>query len=200
MTRSRSAVIVIDLQRQFVEPGGVLSVDGATEVVERIAGFMTEAREAHIPLIHTAYRRRHGVPAGATTARLGLPQAHVPPHSDLLADPRLRHSSDIVVEKPRQSAFYATDLALLLRSFDVERVVLTGLTTNTCVLATAFDAAARDFEVVVVQDLTWARPVEAQGRVVMTAEETHRAALNFIAYGLGAVCGSGECADSLAGR
>lgn len=80
----------------------------------------------------------------------------------------------------------------------MKRVVLTGLTTNTCVLATAFDAAARDFEVV-VQDLTWARPVEAQGRVVMTGEESHRAALNFIAYGLGAVCGSTECADSLAG-
>lgn len=60
----------------------------------------------------------------------------------------------IVSTKKRLSAFYPTDLELLLRNLDIERIVLVGCMTECCVLNTAFDGANRDFRVVVPRDLT----------------------------------------------
>ena len=60
----------------------------------------------------------------------------------------------MVTTKKRLSAFYPTDLELLLRNLGIRRVVLTGCMTDCCVINTAFDAANRDFRVVVPRDLT----------------------------------------------
>ena len=60
----------------------------------------------------------------------------------------------MVTTKKRLSAFYPTDMELLLRNLGIRRVVLTGCMTDCCVINTAFDAANRDFRVVVPQDLT----------------------------------------------
>lgn len=51
-----------------------------------------------------------------------------------------------------------------------------------------------------MQDLTWRRPVEPQPPVVKTVEDGHQAALNFIAYGLGAGCGSPSVLTPTRGR
>ena len=65
------------------------------------------------------------------------------------------HDEDyMVTTKKRLSAFYPTDLELLLRNLGIRRVVLTGCMTDCCVINTAFDAANRDFRVVVPRDLT----------------------------------------------
>ena len=56
------------------------------------------------------------------------------------------HDEDyMVTTKKRLSAFYPTDLELLLRNLGIRRVVLTGCMTDCCVINTAFDAANRDF-------------------------------------------------------
>ena len=70
---------------------------------------------------------------------------------DLLPEP------DDEVVKVRFSSFLGTPLEKLLRSLDIETVVLTGVYTNHCVQATAFDAYQRDFRVVMVHDMmtTW---------------------------------------------
>ena len=65
------------------------------------------------------------------------------------------HDEDyMVTAKKRLSAFYPTDLELLLRNLGIHRAVLTGCMTDCCVINTAFDAANRDFRVVVPRDLT----------------------------------------------
>ena len=65
------------------------------------------------------------------------------------------HDEDYMVTgKKRLSAFYPTDLEMLLRNLGIRRVVLTGCMTDCCVINTAFDAANRDFRVVVPRDLT----------------------------------------------
>ena len=60
----------------------------------------------------------------------------------------------MVTGKKRLSAFYPTDMEMLLRNLGIRRVILTGCMTDCCVLNTAFDAANRDFRVVVPRDLT----------------------------------------------
>jgi len=69
-------------------------------------------------------------------------------HPDIRAD-----CADLVVIKPRVSAFYGTDLEAALRVRRVERVVLGGVSTAWAVQAAARDAHDRDYQVVVVEDL-----------------------------------------------
>jgi nicotinamidase-related amidase len=61
---------------------------------------------------------------------------------------------DLVVVKTRDSAFHDTDLAELLASHGVHRLVLTGVSTESCVAATAIDAYARDLQATLVRDAT----------------------------------------------
>ena len=57
-----------------------------------------------------------------------------------------------VVVKKKYSGFFATDLELIIRSLDVETLFIGGVNTNNCVLHTAFDAHARDLQVIVLED------------------------------------------------
>jgi nicotinamidase-related amidase len=59
---------------------------------------------------------------------------------------------DYFILKPQRSAFYATPLDVLLESMEAERLVITGITTDICVLFTAHDAHMRGFEVIVPRD------------------------------------------------
>ena len=68
-------------------------------------------------------------------------------------------ASDYFVLKPRHSAFFATPLELLLSHLGTRRLVLTGVATDLCVLATAVDARMRDLDVVVLKDATAARSI-----------------------------------------
>ena len=68
-------------------------------------------------------------------------------HPEIRAD-----LADMVVTKPRVSAFYGTDLESVLRARKIERVILAGVSTAWAVQATARDAHDRDYEVVVVED------------------------------------------------
>ena len=88
---------------------------------------------------------RPPVPLGRATLRFGRTDAHQGPGIDL--DPRLVPvSEDLRIVKQRQSAFFATDLDLCLRRLGVDRVLMCGITTNVCVLATTKDASERDYE------------------------------------------------------
>ena len=62
--------------------------------------------------------------------------------------------SDVIVKKHRYSAFYNTELDLILRSKNIKSVIMTGATTNICVESTARDAFFRDYYVVFVRDCT----------------------------------------------
>ncbi len=59
---------------------------------------------------------------------------------------------DIVLEKKRFSAFFRTDLDLILREYGVEKVAIAGVNTHVCVLATALDAISNNFEAVILKD------------------------------------------------
>ena len=76
----------------------------------------------------------------------GSPQTEVPP--ELSPQP----GDHVIRSKKRLSAFYGTDLEVLLRSLGTETVVIVGINTNTCVLCTAFDAFNRDLRVIVASD------------------------------------------------
>lgn len=59
---------------------------------------------------------------------------------------------DIVLEKKRFSAFFRTDLDLILREYGIEKVAIAGVNTHVCVLATALDAISNNFEAIILKD------------------------------------------------
>ncbi|WP_405093770.1 cysteine hydrolase [Micromonospora sp. NBC_01392] len=180
------ALIVIDVQRKYVT--GPLAVPDAAGLVDRIARFADAARARDVPLVWVTRELRPGVSMGAaTTAGYGaaVDELFRSPAADL--HPGLGARDDeIRVVKPRQSAFYGTDLEVVLRTLGADRVVLTGVTTNICVQATAQDARARDLDVLVVADLTAALPVTAAG-FDLPAEQVQRATLATLAHAVGTV-------------
>lgn len=189
---SGDVLLVIDLQRQFTDADGPLRVDGADELIAGVDALATVARARDAGVVWVRQVAREELPASPATRR----HRHgADLHRGRLAelDPRLTvERADSEVSKPRQSAFYGTDLMPLLRARDARRLVLVGVTTNVCVLATALDAAARDLPVVVVGDLTAARPVTRSAGADLDARAVRETALAFIEYAAGPVADAQE--------
>lgn len=75
-------------------------------------------------------------------------------------------SDDYFVLKPKHSAFFATPLRLLLEQEHVERVILTGIATDSCILATAADAHMNEFRLCVPRDCVAAQTPERNRRAL----------------------------------
>ncbi|WP_341250408.1 isochorismatase family cysteine hydrolase [Euzebya pacifica] len=182
------ALIVIDLQRKYAADDGPFAMAGASELVARTADFADAMRERGVPVIWVTRELRPGLSMGPATASTLGESWFSGPQAEL--DDRLRpRPGDVRVVKPRQSSFYGTDLDVVLRTAGVTRVLLTGVTTNICVQATAQDARARDYDVVVLEDLTASLPVVAAGHE-MSDHDVQKATLATIAHAIGTVVSS----------
>lgn len=153
----RTALINVDMQNCFVE-GYPVSAPEGPRVLNRINRLAAACRAAGILVIHTAHvLRADGSNAGVMrefipAIRAGMinkgSQASAW-HKSLVVDPR-----DILLEKPRFGAFQGTDLELILRSHDINSVIIGGIATNVCCETTAREAATRDFRVFFLSDGT----------------------------------------------
>jgi ureidoacrylate peracid hydrolase len=166
-------------------PDAPFLVPGADALVDRVAAAAVRARSNDIPVIWVTQQVRPAIGPGRTSRRYGRPDIHQGSMAEF--DERLDPDRDIVVVKHRQSGFFGTDLETVLRSFDIDTVILAGVTTNVCVLATAIDAGARDFGVIVASDLTASLPVRRDEEVIMEAEAVQRATEAFVLHALGEV-------------
>lgn len=166
------ALLVIDVLNALDFPGGSALLPRALEAARHLAKLQARARQAQVPVVYVndnvgPWRSDlDGVIAHATHgAALGKPLANL-----LLPEP-----NDYVVLKPKHSGFYATPLDTLLTYLKTERLILTGLTAERCVLFSANDAFLRDYELFVPQDCTAAAD-----------DENYRAALRILEHVLGA--------------
>lgn len=202
-TRCQPALVIIDIQRQFAE-GGQLGVPGSNRVLKPLAELLSSARTGGVPVVWTAFRlpteRVLGRSSLANMRRLGVTGLHVGPDAELLLTPSSEHS-DLVIDKPRHSAFFGTPLESHLRALGVDTVVICGWTANVCVLATAFDAAARDFDVVVVPEATWAMPIpETGGQPGLEAQAVVDTSMALVRWSLGRTMSAGAAQLLLEGR
>ena len=164
-----TAIVSIDMHRGHLEDSADCPCPAprARELVAPIDAFHAAARALGVPVIHVrSVLRRGGVDdlAGIASAWRRTFPLHVGAiaNSDAHAIEGTRWTEfvtevaagDLIVEtKRRLSAFYATDLDLLLRNLGVRSVVLNGGFTDCCILNSAFDAANRTYRVVVARDL-----------------------------------------------
>ncbi len=145
----RAALVLIDLVNAFDYSGGEALRDATLQVVPAIATLAQRARAAEVPVIYA----NDNFGKWRSDFRKLVDTLSAPDHpAQAVVRPLVPHPDDYFILKPRHSAFYGTPLELFLHDLEVERVVLTGIATDSCVLMTACDAHVRQFRVQVPRD------------------------------------------------
>lgn len=203
-----TALIMIDMQRDFIEPGGFGEMLGndvsllrsaiapckAVLDAARQAGLLVvHTREGHRPDLadlHPAKRTRGGKTFIGTDGPMGRILVRGEKGHDFI--PELYPiQGEPILDKPGKGAFYETDLHLILEANGIRSLILCGVTTEVCVNTTAREANDRGYEVLVVEDA-----------VASYFPEFHRVALEMIrAQGaiVGWVAQSAAVSSALAG-
>jgi len=165
--RDCSVLMVIDMQNDFVLDGAVMQVPEAKNQIPKIQNLIAKCRSFGIPIIYTIHEcdniycplevatfpqlKNNGMRKGSSGFEVV---------DDLAPEP-----NDIVLRKRRFSAFYQTDLEIILRNIrgsagDVDTVIICGTVTNICCESTARDAFFRDYKVVFGSDVCSAVTLE----------------------------------------
>ncbi len=166
----RTAVVVIDMQRDFLEPGGfgetlgndvsllAAAVDPCRTLLAWARGqglLVVHTREGHRPDLSDAPKAK--VERGAPSRRIGDPG----PLGRILVRGEAGHDivaalaplpDEPVVDKPGKGAFHATDLAALLANRGIDALIVCGVTTEVCVHTTVREANDRGFRCIVPGD------------------------------------------------
>ncbi|MEC9462794.1 MAG: cysteine hydrolase [Pseudomonadota bacterium] len=172
LDRDHAALIIIDMQRDFVEPGGFGETLGnkvalLQAIIPATARLLAAFRAAGLPVIHTRECHRPDLsdcpPAkrerGKPSLRIGDPGPmgriliSGEPGADII--PELYPvEGEIVLDKPGKGAFYATPLGELLAERMIRQLVFAGVTTEVCVQTTMREANDRGFEGLLATDAT----------------------------------------------
>lgn len=155
LTGNRTALVIVDMQKVFCEPEGDLYVPSTRDIVPRIHELATACRSADVPVIYL----RHIVRGDCSdTGRMrdlypDVDQvlARSNPYVEII-DELAPETGDIVVDKLFYSGFHGTDLDTVLRSRDVDTLMICGTVTNVCCDTTIRDAVHREYKVIAIGD------------------------------------------------
>ena len=181
MKPETTALIVIDMQRDFCSPGGYadhagMNISSMQAVVSKVQALLQAARAAGLLVVHT----REGHPpdmADCSPAKLqrsveaGAPIGSVGPLGRLLIQGEYGHDfvdelqplpDETVIDKPGYGAFHTTRLASVLATRHIEQLIVCGVTTEVCVHSTLREAVDRGYRCTTVGDATAASQAEHQ--------------------------------------
>lgn len=197
-----TALIVIDMQRDFVEPHGFgealgndvsllrRAIDPCRRLLEaaRHAGlFVVHTREGHRPDLSncpSAKLTRGGKTFIGQQGTMGRILIQGEPGHDIIPE-LYPQAGEPIIDKPGKGAFFATDLHLILQARGITSLIICGVTTEVCVQTTAREANDRGYEVLIPEDCC-----------ASYFPEFHRAALEMI-KAQGAIVGWVSDADAV---
>jgi nicotinamidase-related amidase len=163
----KAALLIIDMQNDFVLDGKPLRVAGAREAIPKIQAVLAEFRKRKFPVFHILRVHRadgSDVEIIRQERFLKEPFAVAGTHGAAVIDELAPRKGEYVLTKTRMSAFIGTELDLMLRTLGVTTVFVTGIQTPNCIRTTVFDAIAYNYPAVLVDDAVGA-----------SSEEVHRA-------------------------
>ncbi len=199
---ARTALLVVDMQRAFVEPGEAMEVPSARDVVPRIQQLIGVFREKRRPVVFTEFTYSPAAPLLVgelhpehRPALPGAPTGFGRPSSSCLEGednvrviPELAPRADeLVIRKHYYDGFNGTVLDGALRARGVTTIVITGTMTDICVLGTVIGGFNREYRLIVVED-----------GVATLWPEIQRATLDIIRRAYARVLSAKEVADELA--
>jgi nicotinamidase-related amidase len=166
----RTALVIIDMQRDFLEPGGFGDALGndvglLRRTIEPTRRLLAAARRAGLLVIHTREGHRPDLsdlpPAKRARGHFTVGIGDVGPMGRILVRGEAGHdiipelypaAGEPVVDKPGKGAFFATDLHAILQSRAIDKLVVTGVTTEVCVNTTVREANDRGYDCLVLRD------------------------------------------------
>jgi nicotinamidase-related amidase len=170
----RTALLVVDMQRGFLEPGAALEVPQGREIIPNVQRLIEVCRRKGVPVIFTEFVYATAIPclrgnpfgiehlpaAEGEPTGFGYPSSNCligpgadeGPNSARTIDALAPWPGELVVRSHTYDKFCDTPLELALRSRDVRYLVITGVVTDVCVNATLMTAAMRDYRVTAVSD------------------------------------------------
>jgi nicotinamidase-related amidase len=171
-TLQNIALVIIDMQRDFLEPGGfgdalgndVRQLQGIVPTIQQLLGAF---RQHNLPIFHTIEGHRPDLSdcppsklsRGKGTLKIGDPgpMGRIlilgEPGNQII--PELQPlDTEVVITKPGKGAFYGTNFDDLLRQQGITHLVITGVTTEVCVQTTMREANDRGYECLLVEDGT----------------------------------------------
>ena len=166
----RTALVIIDMQRDFLEPGGfgetlgnkvslleaaVKPIGALLEAARKVGMLIVHTREGHRPDMSDAPKAK--VERGEPHMRIGAkgPMGRILIRGEAGHDivPKLYpKEGEVIVDKPGKGAFYATDLGAILQHRKIENLIVCGVTTEVCVHTTVREANDRGFKCIVPGD------------------------------------------------
>ncbi|MBV8089517.1 MAG: cysteine hydrolase [Alphaproteobacteria bacterium] len=168
--RARASVIIIDMQRDFLEPGGFGAALGndvslLRRTIAPTRRLLEKARAAGLSVIHTREGHRPDLadlpPAKKARGRLAVGIGDLGPMGRILVRGEPGHDiipelsplpGEPVVDKPGKGAFFATDLDAVLKNRGIAQLFVCGVTTEVCVNTTVREANDRGYDCLVVAD------------------------------------------------
>ena len=199
----RTALLVVDMQRGFVDAGQPMEVPQAREIVPVIRSLLDGFRGKQLPVVFTEFTYSPSAPLLVgelhpehRPAAPGAPRGFGMPSSSCLEgdvsmntiDALAPHAGELVVRKRWYDGFAGTELDGALRARGVTSLVITGTMTDICVLATVVGAFNREYRISVVED-----------GVATLWPEIQRATLDIVGRAFGRVVQSKEVLDTIAG-
>lgn len=167
-----SALLIVDMINPFDFDGASRLLREALPAAKRIARLKARLKAKNVPTIYindnfmqwqSDFRElvaicSHDEAPGAEIARLLAPE-----------------HDDYFILKPKHSAFFSTPLRLLLEKLKTRKVVLTGIATDSCILATAADAHMNEYELIVPRDCVAAETVARNRQAIAVMQASMRA-------------------------
>lgn len=162
---ARNAFIIIDMQKDFNYPNAPFRVDCGMEALPYIEQALEATRKSNVPIFHVfRYYRANGVDCEITRydayKSKGFHGCTITEEGAEIIDSIKPIKGEYQVVKQRWSAFYNTELDMILRRLGVKQVVLAGVQTPNCIRGTVWDANSLDYEVIVLTDSTNAKTPE----------------------------------------
>ncbi|MBS0232341.1 MAG: cysteine hydrolase [Proteobacteria bacterium] len=148
-----TALLVIDMERDFVDPGAVQETPGGRAIIPAINGLIGWARQHAMPVIFT--HEMHRADHSDYGIELEFDPVHClegTPGCELTEGLDVRPGDWRIRNKRRYDCFVGTDLDLLLRSRGIKNLVCCGVTTHCCVMSTVYSARNLDYRVIVPTD------------------------------------------------
>jgi nicotinamidase-related amidase len=170
LTPSKCALLIIDMQRDFLEPGGFGEMLGndvsqLRRTIEPNAKLLKAWRAAGLQVIHTREGHRPDLtdlpPAKKVRGRSATCIGDAGPMGRILVRGEAGHDiipelyplpTEPVIDKPGKGAFFATDLHAILQNKGISQLVVTGVTTEVCVNTTVREANDRGYDCLVPED------------------------------------------------
>ena len=167
--RTPSALLVIDMERGFLDESSPLRIRGAAATLPACGRAIQHARAAGIPVFFVirAYRSNGSDMEAARYAAWNAGGRPLAPGSSgpgsVETPPEVTPTTgDYLIWKPRFSAFFQTELDLILRRLGVRTIYLTGTTTPNCIRTTCYDGLSLDYNVGIITDCTSSNDEEIQ--------------------------------------